>query len=175
MKITPDMLDQATARGLLHEGQADALWALLVEQQRDRPGFRPAHILYYLGGLVAIGAMTLFITLGWERLGGAGLFAIASAYAFAAALGAPIAVSSSPVLVALMWVNCWLLGWRLLMRAGCTTVAYGWKEGLRSLPRTVVANLIAMLAAWRALTIHSSGGPRRWDKTHHVFPAEVPR
>jgi hypothetical protein len=87
MNISPDLLVRATQRGLLHGGQADALWAFLAEQQRDRPGFRPAHILYYLGGLVAIGAMTLFMTLGWDRLGGSGLFGIASAYALAAALG----------------------------------------------------------------------------------------
>jgi adsorption protein B len=93
----------------------------------------------------------------------------------AAALGAPIAVPVSPALAALMWLNGWLLGWRLVMRAWCTTAAYGWRQGLLSVPRTVVANVIAVLAARRALAIHSSGGPRQWDKTHHIFPAELPR
>jgi hypothetical protein len=41
-------------------------------------------VLYYLGGLIAIGAMSLFMTLGWESFGGWGLFAIALAYAVAA-------------------------------------------------------------------------------------------
>ena len=86
-----------------------------------------------------------------------------------------MAVPESPVLAMLMWINAWLLGWRLLMRAACTTFAYGWREGLRSIPRTVVGNLIAILAARRALMIHSAGGPKRWDKTHHVYPVEVPR
>ncbi len=95
--------------------------------------------------------------------------------AFAAALGAPIAVPISPVLALLLWINGWLLGWRLAMRAGFTTVAYGWREGLRSIPRTLVANLIAVLAARRALMIHSSGGPSQWDKTRHTFPLELPR
>lgn len=95
--------------------------------------------------------------------------------ALAAALGAPIAVPVSPLLAALMWANGWLLGWRLILRACFTTAAYGWREGLRSVPRTVVANIIAVLAARRALLIHSGGGPRRWDKTHHIFPAELPR
>lgn len=85
MRITPNLLDEATARGLLHEGQSAALWAFLSEGRRDEPGFKPAHILYYVGGLVAIGAMTLFMTLGWERLGGGGLLGIALAYALAAA------------------------------------------------------------------------------------------
>jgi adsorption protein B len=95
--------------------------------------------------------------------------------ALAAALGAPVAVPVSPSLAALMGVNAWLLGWRMLMRASFTTAAYGWKEGLRSLPRMVVANFIAVLAARRALMLHSAGGARHWDKTHHIFPAEIPR
>ena len=95
--------------------------------------------------------------------------------AFAAGLGAPITVRISPGLMALMELNAFLLAWRLMMRASFTTAAYGWREGLRSLPRTVVANLIAMAATYRALMIHSAGGPRRWEKTHHMFPAEPHR
>ncbi len=94
--------------------------------------------------------------------------------ALAAALGAAIAVPVSPLLAALMGINAWLLGWRLLMRFGFTTSAYGWGEGLRSIPRAVVANVVAMLAARRALAIHNQGGPTRWDKTAHIFPREVP-
>jgi adsorption protein B len=93
----------------------------------------------------------------------------------AAALGAPIAVPVSAALATLMWINAWLLGWRLLMRACFTSAAYGWREGLRSVPRTFIANIIAVLAARRALLLHSAGGANRWDKTHHIFPAEIPR
>jgi len=74
-----------------------------------------------------------------------------------------------------MWINGWLLGWRLLMRACFTSAAYGWREGLRSVPRTFIANIVAVLAARRALLLHSAGGASRWDKTHHIFPAEIPR
>jgi len=95
--------------------------------------------------------------------------------ALAAALGAPIAVPISPILAKLAWINCWLLGWRMAMRAGFTTAEHGWREGLRSIPRVLVANAIAILAVRRALMIHSSGGPRRWDKTRHIFPLELPR
>ena len=94
--------------------------------------------------------------------------------ALAAALGAPIAVPVSAALAMLMWINGWLLGWRLLMRACFTSAAYGWREGLRSIPRTLIANIIAVLAARRALLLHSAGGAKRWDKTHHIFPAEIP-
>ena len=93
--------------------------------------------------------------------------------AFAAWLGAPIAVPVSPLLGSLLSINAWLLGWRLIMRAGFTTAAYGSVEGLRSIPRTIVANLIAVLAVRRALMIHSSGGARHWDKTRHFFPVEL--
>ena len=93
--------------------------------------------------------------------------------AFAEALGAPISVPVSPGLRWLMQVNALLLGWRLMVRAAFTTVSYGWREGLRSLPRAVVGNLIAMLAAQRALLIHSAGGARRWEKTDHIFPSEL--
>jgi adsorption protein B len=95
--------------------------------------------------------------------------------AMAAALGAPISVPVSTALATLMWINGWLLGWRLLMRACFTTAAYGWREGLRSVPRTIVANIIAVLAARRALLLHSAGGAKRWDKTRHIFPLELPR
>lgn len=93
----------------------------------------------------------------------------------AESLGAPPPEPMSPALLALMQINVALLAWRLLMRASFTARLYGWKEGLLALPRTLVANAVAVLAAHRALKIHLSGGPRQWDKTAHVFPAEAAR
>ena len=93
----------------------------------------------------------------------------------ATALGAPVAVPISAPLAMLMWTNGWLLAWRMMMRASFTTSAYGWREGLRSIPRMVVANIVAVLAAWRALLLHSAGGAQQWDKTQHIFPVEIPR
>ena len=95
--------------------------------------------------------------------------------ALANSLGAPIAVPVSPALATLLQVNAWLLGWRLFMRFAFTAAAYGPLQGLRSIPRTVVANWIAVFAARRALMLHSNGGATRWDKTHHIFPTELPR
>lgn len=74
-------LKEAVKRGILEHEQGDRLWAFLTERHQDRPRFSFTHVLYYLGGLIAIGAMTLFMTLGWERFGGFGLLAIALAYA----------------------------------------------------------------------------------------------
>lgn len=86
-------------------------------------------------------------------------------------LGAPIQVRMDPGLVTLLTINGWLLLWRVLLRAAFTTSAYGLEEGLLSLPRLFVGNLIAVLAAFRAVTQHFGGRTPRWDKTQHVFPA----
>jgi adsorption protein B len=93
----------------------------------------------------------------------------------AKALGAPIEPQIDPALVTLLTINGWLLAWRVLMRAGFTASAYGWREGLLSIPRLVVGNIIAMLAAARAVSLHIGGGAKSWDKTRHVFPAELPQ
>lgn len=90
----------------------------------------------------------------------------------AQALGAPVDLVLSPALATLLTINAALLAWRVLMRAGFVTATYGLTQGLLSIPRLVVGNVITILAVWRALNIHADGGPRRWDKTRHIFPAE---
>jgi adsorption protein B len=93
----------------------------------------------------------------------------------AEALGAPIRAKVDPLLVTLLTVNGWLLLWRVLMRAWFTASAYGWRQGFLSVPRLLVGNVIAMLAAGRAVSLHLGGGAKRWDKTRHIFPAELPQ
>ncbi|MBB3693911.1 glycosyl transferase family protein [Sphingomonas sp. BK580] len=73
----------------------------------------------------------------------------------------------------LLAINAVLLGWRLIARVRLTAAAYGWREGLRALPRIVVANAVLVLSAWRALRLHVAslrGTPLQWDKTVHRFP-----
>ncbi|MCW3797858.1 glycosyl transferase family protein [Sphingomonas sp. BN140010] len=89
-------------------------------------------------------------------------------------LGAP-AMPVPPGLALLLKVTAALLVWRVVLRAAFTASAYGWGEGLMSLPRMFVGNLVAILAARRALAIHLSGGPKTWDKTDHMFPADAAR
>jgi adsorption protein B len=91
------------------------------------------------------------------------------------ALGAPIEVRLDSSLITLLVINGCFLAWRVLMRACFTASAYGWAEGLRSIPRMVVGNVIAMLAAARAVALHLGGGASEWDKTRHVFPRELPQ
>lgn len=93
----------------------------------------------------------------------------------AAQLGARPLRAPSPLLMGLLNLNFALLLWRVAMRAGFTGAAHGWREGLAAIPRMLAGNMIAILAARRAFAIHLAGGPRKWDKTAHVFPTLSPR
>jgi adsorption protein B len=66
-----------------------------------------------------------------------------------------------------------LLAWRLAMRALLVGRLYGPGEALRSLPRMVVSNLVAIAAAARALWRYAAHAPPRWDKTAHSLPPEA--
>jgi adsorption protein B len=143
--------------------------------------------------------MTGIALAGWDRLGWSGGLAerwmrlrdrqsllaalvLAAAYLALALWGALLLVSLptgfalppfGPALNALLAVNSGLLLWRLGMRFGFVAAAHGWREGLRSLPRTVTGNIIAMMAARRAL-VRYRGGHKGWDKTAHAFPNQLP-
>ena len=81
MKITRKDLDRAASEQIISTDQAEALYEWLQVQSQDVPRFTFNHVLYYLGGLIAIGAMTLFMNLGWEAFGGAGIVFISLLYA----------------------------------------------------------------------------------------------
>lgn len=137
---------------------------------------------------------------GWDRLGWSGgvaerwmrlrdrqsLLAAALLFAgyFAAVLWlllAPLRLIEAvearpppPLLAPLVQVNLVLLAWRMTMRLAFTGHAYGWREGLRSVPRALVANLVAMRAATAALVRYRllrRTGRATWGKTAHIFPA----
>lgn len=83
----------------------------------------------------------------------------------------------NPLATALVQFNLALLGWRLIVRAAFVGRAHGWAEAFWSVPRIVVANYVALLAARRALTLYLgilAGGAPRWDKTAHQFPDQPP-
>lgn len=112
---------------------------------------------------LVLGAAYLALVL-WAMLLGAGLLTGREMRPF------------GPTLAFLIWVNSLLLLWRLAMRFGFVARTYGWREGLRALPRTVIANVIAMMAARRALVrylgLRRTGAPH-WGKTAHAFPAPL--
>lgn len=74
---------------------------------------------------------------------------------------------------ALLAINMAMLAWRLMVRAVFTGRAYGRVEAMRSVPRALVGNIIALLAARRAVMRYISmlrGRSAIWDKTAHKFP-----
>ncbi len=82
-----------------------------------------------------------------------------------------------PALVTMLEISLLLLGWRLLVRFAFTARHYSWVDGLRSVPRAIVANLVAVLAAEQALERYREWrrtGRPRWDKTAHSFPDALP-
>jgi hypothetical protein len=134
MRVTRSMIEEAVAGGVLDGRQGHALWEFLVRREIETPSFRPAHILYYLGGLVAIGAMTLFMTLGWERFGGGGLVLISLAYC----------------IVALVLTEFLLARRQLAIPAGITATL------------AIVMIPLAVYGAQHLLGFWPSGGPREW-------------
>ena len=147
--------------------------------------------------------MTGIALAGWDRLGWSGGIAerwmrlrdrqsvLAALFLFAGYLALLLwtilhlrwtftGIAASPlseVLVLLLQVNLLFLAWRLVMRVGFVTDAYGWREGTRSIPRMIVGNAIAMMAARKAMFRYlriRNGASARWDKTAHAFPTELP-
>lgn len=90
----------------------------------------------------------------------------------------PPIVEPDSALHLLLLLTTGLLAWRLGMRALFSGAQNGWAEGLRSIPRALVANVINMLAAFRAIGVYVRlvGGKDRlrWDKTRHRFPDALP-
>lgn len=79
-------------------------------------------------------------------------------------------------LVALLLGNAIFLLWRLAVRAAFVGSLYGPFEAFLSIPRSLIANIIAIMAARRACMSylrHCFGAPLVWDKTmHHVVPSQ---
>jgi adsorption protein B len=134
---------------------------------------------------------------GWDRLGWSGGFAerwmrlrdrralvaalvLAAAYValfgWAVAWLASFATGRRPDVVVptpILAANLALLGWRVAMRAFFTGRAHGWRMAALAPLHMVIGNIVAMMAATRALTLYLAilrHGRVRWDKTAHVFP-----
>lgn len=81
MHVTRKDLEQAAEAGVLDASTAERLWAHLTGSRQDAPQFRAAHILYYLGGFVALAALGLFIGQAWEAWAGGPMLLLALAFA----------------------------------------------------------------------------------------------
>ena len=138
---------------------------------------------------------------GWDRLGwGQGAFECWMRLRDRRAVIAAVILTSAylaALLIAILWcvglftgvrpeviggttdviigINIMLLLWRMAVRAYFVTQLYGWREGLISIPRTLVGNVIAIMAARRAVIQYcriARGQRPLWDKTAHKFPSE---
>jgi hypothetical protein len=134
-------LTEAVRDGVITESQAQALWQRLHYRVQSHsaaprepghglqpvaagPGFSFVNVLYYFGGLLAIGAMSLFMTLGFQQMGPMALLLLGVAYLWAAlkvadhfkgrglmvpaGLLATLAVFLVPLIV---WSGQHLMGW----------------------------------------------------------------
>lgn len=86
MQIQREDLTAAVEHGVLQQEQIEPLLAFLTQRNRqsgkaDTPRFSGTHVLYYLGGLLAISAASLFATLAVEALGMGALLALTVLYA----------------------------------------------------------------------------------------------
>lgn len=86
MKISQEDLHWAADQKLISTEQANQLWGAFSTRQSMNSPFDLAHAAYYFGALVVISAMGWFMTLGWERFGGGGIFLISCLYALCFAL-----------------------------------------------------------------------------------------
>jgi hypothetical protein len=81
MKVTHKSMAAAVEEGILSKEQSVSLFEFLKSQPDTGPSFNFTHLLYYVGGMIAIGAMSLFMNLGWESFGGFGIVCISISYA----------------------------------------------------------------------------------------------
>ena len=73
-------LARAVSAGVLHPGQDRALLAFLRQQPESRASFQLAHVAFYFGALLIMGAMGWLLTEAWMRIGDGALLAIALLY-----------------------------------------------------------------------------------------------
>jgi hypothetical protein len=172
MQFTEQDLRAAVAAGALDANRLNPLIAFLDARQTlpaeegaaaPPPKFDLEHLLWYAGALIVMGAMGLFSTLAFSRMGGWALTATAVGYAivFTAAghylwywknLRVPggllitIAVSMAPL--AVYGIQDALDMWGHFGRPGTVGDFYTWIKG-SWVPMEIAAIAAALLALWR--------------------------
>lgn len=81
MNLTRDSFNRAVSEADITTDHGDVLWKALEDQVQDRPGFSLAHLIYYLGALIVISAMTWFMTEAWERYSDSAILVTSTIYA----------------------------------------------------------------------------------------------
>ncbi|MEM7689086.1 MAG: glycosyl transferase family protein [Pseudomonadota bacterium] len=151
----PDIVRQKTrwVHGIALQGWDRIGWnGGLIERwmrARDRRG--PLTALVLMAGYVLL-ALTLVM---WG----------------AAAIGLGPQFALSPLLKALLTLNLMAFIWRAGFRFAFTAQTHGWVEGLRAVLRIPVTNVVAIMAARRAVMAYAKtllGSAIQWDKTPHA-------
>ena len=78
MRIELNDIKEASKAGIISAEQGNRLWHFWQQEQEQVASFRFSHVLYYLGGLLAISAISIFVTQSWEQLRGIPLFVIST-------------------------------------------------------------------------------------------------
>ncbi|MEZ4815786.1 MAG: DUF2157 domain-containing protein [Bdellovibrionota bacterium] len=73
MKISPEDLQSAVRENIISADQSLKLWDFLGLRNESKSQFSLGHVIYYLGGLIVIGAMSWFMVKAWEHFGGIGI------------------------------------------------------------------------------------------------------
>ncbi|QTD55771.1 glycosyl transferase family protein [Parasphingorhabdus cellanae] len=79
----------------------------------------------------------------------------------------------SDLLLMMLGINALFVAWRLTFKGYFVFKLYGLREALLSVPRTLVANIINIMAARRALFHYLqslTGVQPKWEKTNHFHP-----
>jgi hypothetical protein len=74
------MMNKAVEAQIITEEQSQRLIMFLKDLPEQGPAFNLTNVLYYFGGLIAIGAMTVFMGLSWELYGAGGIFLLSLSY-----------------------------------------------------------------------------------------------
>lgn len=147
-------------------------WVLGIALQGwDRVGWAGGLSEYWMRARDRRGPMTALVLLI-----GYALVLLTGAMGLMIALGFAEPPPLTPLLTAVLTANAAAFAWRIAMRFAFTTREYGLAEGLWSVLRLPLANVIAIIAGRRAVTTYVrtlSGSATAWDKTDHdTHPAD---
>jgi adsorption protein B len=147
-------------------------WVLGIALQGwDRVGWSGGISEYWMRARDRRGPMTALVLLT-----GYTLVLLTGAMGLMIALGLAEPPPITPLLAAVLTANAAAFVWRIAMRFAFTMREYGLAEGLWSVLRLPLSNVIAIIAGRRAVTTYARtlmGGAAPWDKTEHdAHPAE---
>jgi hypothetical protein len=147
MRYSEGDLQAATSAGVISTSDLERLLAFLSQSAPDRTApaakFDAAHLLWYAGAMIVIGAMGLFSTVAFSQMGGRALTACAIAYAVAFAFagdhlwrrnlrvpgGLLIAVAVSMAPLAIYGIQDELGWWGRFGKPGAVHDFYVWIKG----------------------------------------------